>query len=151
MESEKRKMKLRSPFAFALVVTIVAGGLPMVLAHGQDMPKVVLQQQFSLKPFPKPVSLMRGERACPFLLWTKDFTPEQRISFNYVDKAGTVMSNAPVLANVTIVIDAKDNVPLATTDSPPDSNEKVWEINMSKSTYDANAKCLEGISIKGAH
>jgi hypothetical protein len=151
MESGKRKMKPRLPFAFALVLTIVAGALPMILAQGQAMPKVVLEEQFTLKPFPKPVSLMPGERSCPFLFWTKDFTPEQRISFNYVDKAGMTMSNAPALANVTIIIDSKDSVPVATTDSPPDSNEKVWEINMSQSTYDANAKCLKGISIKNAH
>jgi hypothetical protein len=123
----------------------------MILAHGQATPKVVLQKQFTLTPLPIPASLMRGELACPFFLWTKDFTPEQRISFNYVDKAGMTMSNTPVLANVTIIIDSKDSVPVATTDSPLGSDDKVWEINMSKDTYDANAKCLKGISVKNAH
>jgi hypothetical protein len=35
------------------------------------------------------------------------------------------ISNTPVLANVTIIIDSKDSVPVATTDSPLGSNEKV--------------------------
>ena len=151
VESGKRKMKPRLSFAFALVLAILAGALPMILAHGQATPKVVLQMQFTLTPLPKPASLMPGELACPFFLWTKDFTPEQRISFNYVDKAGITASNTPVLANVTIIIDSKDSVPVATTDSPLESNEKVWEINMSQDTYNANAKCLEGISVKNAH
>jgi hypothetical protein len=60
-------------------------------------------------------------------------------------------SNTPVLANVTIVIDSKDSVPLATTDSPPNSDDKVWEINMSQGTYNSNEKCLEGVSFKNAH
>jgi hypothetical protein len=144
-------MKPRLSLALALVLSIVGCALPMILAHGQAMPKVVLQSQFTLTPFPKPASLMPGERSCPFFLWTKDFTPEQRISFNYVDKAGMMMSNIPFLANVTIIIDSKDRVPIATTDSPPESNEKVWEINMSQPTYDGNRKCLEGISIKNGH
>ena len=97
-------MKPRLLFAFALVLAIHAGTLPVILAHGQATPKVVLQMQFPLTPFPKPASLMPGELACPFFLWTKDFTPEQRISFNYVDKAGITASNTPVLANVTIII-----------------------------------------------
>ena len=58
--------------------------------------------QFSLKPLPKPRFAHAGELACPFFLWTKAFTSEQRISFNYVDKAGMTMSNTPVLAEVTI-------------------------------------------------
>jgi hypothetical protein len=94
---------------------------------------------------------MRGERSCPFFFWTKDSTSEQRISFNYADKAGMATSNTPVLANVTIVIDSKDSVPVATTVSPMGSNDKVWEINISQDTYNANAKCLEGISVKNAH
>jgi hypothetical protein len=61
------------------------------------------------------------------------------------------ISNTPVLANVTIIIDSKDSVPIATTDSPLNSNEKLWEISMSQETYDANAKCMEGISVKKAH
>jgi hypothetical protein len=148
---EGEKMKPRLSFAFALVLTILAGALPMILAHGQATPKVVLQMQFTLTAFPKPASLMPGELACPFFLWTKDFTPEQRISFNYVDKAGMTTSNTPVLANVTIIIDSKDSVPVATTDSPLRSGDKVWEIKMSQDTYNADAKCLEGISVKNAH
>lgn len=144
-------MKPRLLFAFALVLAILAGTLPIILAHGQAPPKVVLQEQFTLTLFPKPVSLMSGELACPFFFWTKAFTSEQRISFNYVDKAGMTISNTPVLANVTIIIDSKDSVPVATTDSPQRSNDKVWEINMSQDTYKANAKCLEGISVKNAH
>jgi hypothetical protein len=151
VESGKRKMKPRLSFAFALVLAILAGALPMILAHGQATPKVVLQMQFTLTPLPKPASLMPGELACPFFLWTKDFTPEQRISFNYVDKAGMTMSNTPVLANVTIIIDSKDSIPVATTDSSLGSVDKVWEINMSQDTYNANAKCLGGISVKNAH
>jgi hypothetical protein len=144
-------MKPRLSFAFALILAILAGGLPMFLAHGQATPRVVFQMQVTLTPFPKPVSLMPGERTCPFFFWTKDFTAEQRTSFNYVDKAGTTMSNTPPLANITIVIDSKDHVPVATTDSPPETNDKVWEIDMSQETYNANAKCLEGISVKNAH
>jgi hypothetical protein len=138
-------------FAFALVLAILAGALPIFLAHGQAAPQVVLQEQFKLAPFPKPASLMSGEIACPFFLWTKAFTSEQRISFNYFDKAGMTVSNTPVLANVSIIIDSKDSVPVATTDSPLNSLEKVWMINMSQNTYDANAKCLGGISVKNAH
>jgi hypothetical protein len=148
---EGEKMKPRLSFAFALVLTILAGALPMILAHGQATPTVVLEEQFTLTPFPKPASLMPGERSCPFFLWTKDFTPEQRIGFNYVDKAGMTTSNTPVLANVTIIIDSKDSVPVATTDSPMSSNDKVWKLNMSQDTYNANAECLEGISVKNAH
>ncbi len=144
-------MTPRLSFAFALVLAMLAGALPMILAHGQATPKVVLQSQFKLTPFPKPASLMPGELACPFFLWTKDFTPEQRLSFNYVEKAGTTTSNTPVLTNVTIIIDSKDSVPVATTDSPLGSDYKVWEINMSQDTYNANAKCLKGISVKNAH
>ena len=140
-------MRPRLSFTFALVLAILAGALPMILAHGQATPEVVLQMQFSLKPLPKPRSLMPGELACPFFLWTKDFTPEQRISFNYVDKAGKTMSNTPVLTKVTIIIDSKNSVPVATTTS----NDEVWEINMSQDTYNANAKCLERISVKNAH
>ena len=144
-------MKPRLSFVYALVLAILAGALPIILAHGQAAPKVVLQKQFTLTPFPKPASLMPGERSCPFFFWSKDFTPEQRISFNYVDNAGKTMSNTPVLANVTIIIDSKDSVPVATTDSPLSSDDKVWEIGMSQSTYDANATCLEGVSVKKAH
>jgi hypothetical protein len=144
-------MKPRLSFAFALVLAILAGTLPIILAHGQDTPRVVLEMQFTLTPFPKPASLMPGERSCPFFFWTKDFTSEQRISFNYADKAGIATSNTPVLANVTIVIDSKDRVPVATTVSPMGLNDKVWEINISQDTYNANAKCLEGISVKNAH
>ena len=144
-------MKPRLSLAFALVLAILAGTLPIILAHAQATQKVVLQSQFKLTPFPTPASLMPGELACPFFLWTKDFTPEQRISFNYADKAGMTMSNTPVLANVTIIIDSKDSVPVATTDSPLGSNEKVWEIKMSQDTYNANAKCLKSISVKNAH
>jgi predicted nuclease with RNAse H fold len=61
------------------------------------------------------------------------------------------ISNTPVLANITIIIDSKDSVPVVTTDSPLSSNEKVWQINMSQDTYNANAKCLRGISVKNAH
>lgn len=78
-------MKPPLSFAFALVLAILAGTLQMILAHGQATPNVVLQSRFKLTPFPTPASLMPGELACPFFLWTKDFTPEQRISFNYVD------------------------------------------------------------------
>jgi hypothetical protein len=144
-------MKPRLSFAFALVLAILAGTLPIIVAQGQATPRVVLQMQFALTPFSKPASLMPGERSCPFFFWTKAFTSEQRISFNYVDKAGMTMSNTPVLANVTIIIDSKDGVPVATTDSPMGSNDKVWEINMSQDTYNANAKCLEGILVKNAH
>ena len=144
-------MKHRLSFCFALVPTILAGALPVILSHGQAAPKVVLLEQFNLTPFPKPASLMPGERSCPFFLWTKDFTPEQRISFNYVDKAGMTTSNTPVVANVTIIIDSKDSIPVATTDSSLGSVDKVWEINMSQDTYNANAKCLGGISVKNAH
>jgi hypothetical protein len=144
-------MKPRLLFAFALVLAIFAGTLPIILAHGQDMPKVVLEEHFKLTLFQKPSMLMSGEVACPYFFWTKAFTPEQRISFNYVDHAGMTISNTPVLANVTIIIDSKDSVPVATTDSPLNSNEKVWKINMSQGTYDANAKCLEGISVTSAH
>jgi hypothetical protein len=151
VESGKRKMKPRLSFAFALVLAILAGALPMILAHGQATQKVVLQSQFKLTPFPTPASLMPGELACPFFLWTKDFTPEQRISFNYADKAGMAVSNTPVLTNVTIIIDSKDSVPVATTVSPLRSDDKVWEINMSQDTYSANAKCLKGISVKSSH
>jgi len=144
-------MKPRLSFVYALVLAILAGALPIILAHGQAAPKVVLQKQFTLTPFPKPASLMPGERSCPFFFWSKDFTPEQRISFNYVDKAGKTMSNTPVLANVTIIIDSKDSVPFATMDSSMGSNDKVWAINMSQDTYEANAKCLQGIAVKNAH
>ncbi|MGO9435703.1 MAG: hypothetical protein ACLPH3_13275 [Terracidiphilus sp.] len=144
-------MKPRLSFAFALVLAILAGTLPIILAHGQATPKVVLQMQFTLTPFQKPASLMPGERSCPFFFWTKDFTPEQRIGFSYVEKAGMTMSNTPVLANVTIIIDSRDSVPVATTESPLGSNNKVWEINMSQDTYNANAKCLDGISVRNAH
>jgi hypothetical protein len=143
-------MKPRLSFAFALVLTILAGAVPRILAYGQAMPNVVLQQRFTLTPLPKPVSLMPGERSCPFFLWTKAFTSEQRISFNYVDKAGKTTSNIPVLANVTIVIDSKYSVPVATTDSPLEWNDQVWEIDLSQDTYDANARCLEGIPVKKA-
>jgi hypothetical protein len=151
VESGKRKMKLRLSLAFALVLAILAGTLPIIPAHGQATPKVVLQMQFTLTPFPKPASLMPGERSCPFFLWTKDFTSEQRIGFNYADKAGMPVSNTPVLANVTIIIDSKDSVPFATMDSSMGSNDKVWAINMSQDTYEANAKCLQGIAVKNAH
>jgi hypothetical protein len=147
---EGEKMKPRLSFAFALILTILAGALPMILAHGQATPKVVLLEQFKLTPFPKPASLMPGELACPFFLWTKDFTPEQRISFNYVDKAGMTTSNTPVVANITIIIDSKDSVPVVTTVSPQGSNDKVWQISMSQDTHDANAQCLEGIAVKTA-
>ncbi len=150
-EREGEKMKPRFLFAFALVLTIVAGTLPMVLAHGQDLPKVVLQMHFNLAPFPKPALLMPGEHSCPFFLWTKDFTPDQRISFNYVDQDGKTMSNTPVLANVTIVIDSKDSVPVAMNDSSLNLVEKVWQISMSQQTYNANAHCLEGVPIKKAN
>jgi hypothetical protein len=144
-------MKPQLSFAFALVLAILAGTIPITVAYGQAAPKVVLQVQFTLTPVPKPASLMPGERACPFFFWTKDFTPEQRVSFNYADKTGMTISNTPALANVTILIDSKDSVPVATTVSPLGSNEKVWEINLSQDTYDANAKCLEGIPVKKAH
>jgi hypothetical protein len=94
---------------------------------------------------------MSGERSCPFFFWTKDFTSEQRISFNYVGKAGMTISSAPLLANVKITILPKDSVPVATTDSPMESNDRVWVINMSQETYNANAKCLEGISVQKAN
>ena len=144
-------MKPRLLFAFALILTVLAGALPMILAHGQATPQVVLQEQFTLTPFPKPASLMSGERPCPFFLWTKAFTSEQRIGFNYVDKAGTTTSGAPPLANVTIIIDPKDSTPVATTDSPIGLNEKVWQISMSQDTYNANVNCLGGIPVKSAH
>jgi hypothetical protein len=144
-------MKLRLSFAFALVLAILGGTGPAILAHGQATPNVVLEQQFTLTSYLKPASLMPGERSCPFFLWTKAFTSEQRISFNYVDKAKMTTSNTPVIANVTIIIDSKDGVPVATTDSPPGSGDKVWEINMSQDTYDANAQCLKGIAVKNAH
>jgi hypothetical protein len=147
----EKKMKPRLLFAFALVLAILVGALPIISARGQDTPKVVLQQQFALTLFPKPASLMSGEVACPFFFWTNAFTSEQRISFIYVDKAGMTISNTPVLANITIIIDSKDSVPVVTTDSPLSSNEKVWQINMSQDTYNANAKCLRGISVKNAH
>ena len=143
-------MKTQLSFSFALVLVVLAGSLPVNLAHGQDAPNVVLLQQFTLTPFPKPASLMSGERPCPFFLWTKAFTPEQRISFNYVDKAGMTTSNTPVLADVTIIIDPKNSTPVATTDSPLDLNEKVWQISMSQDTYNANAHCLGGIPVKSA-
>jgi hypothetical protein len=143
-------MKPRLSFAFALILTILAGAPPMILAHGQATPEVVLLEQFTLTPFPKPASLMPGERSCPFFLWTKDFTPEQRISFNYVDKTGMTTSNTPVVANITIIIDSKDSVPVATTVSPQGSNDKVWQISMSQDTYNANADCLKGIAVKTA-
>jgi hypothetical protein len=143
-------MKRRFLFAFALVITTLAGALPTIFARGQAEPQVVLEQQFKLTPFQKPASLMPGERSCPFFFWTKDFTPEQRIGFNYVDKAGMTTSNTPVLTNVTILIDSKDSIPVATTESPVGSGDKVWQINMSQDTYSANAECLKGISVKHA-
>ncbi len=144
-------MKTQLSLVVSLVLMILAGSLPLTLAHGQDAPNVVLLQQFTLTPYPKPASLMSGERPCPFFLWTKAFTPEQRISFNYVDKAGMTTSNTPVLADVRIIIDPKDSAPVATTDSSMDSNEKVWQISMSQETYNANANCLQGIAIQSAH
>jgi hypothetical protein len=143
-------MKTPSSFAFALVLAIVLGSLSTIPARGQDAPKVVLLQQFPLAPFAKPSSLMSGERACPFFLWTKAFTSEQRLGFNYVDQTGTARSNTPALADVTIVIDPKDSTPVATTDSPIEQNEKVWQISMSQEAYNANANCLGGIQIKSA-
>ena len=144
-------MKTSLPFAFALVLVVVLGSPLTIPAHGQDAPNVVLVQQFTLAPFPKPASLMSGERSCSYFLWTKAFTSQQRIGFNYVDKAGTTTSDTPPLANVTIIIDPKDNTPVATTDSPLDLNEKIWQISMSQETYNANANCLGGIPIKSAH
>ena len=144
-------MKTQLLFVFALVLVILAGSLPITLAHGQDAPKVVLLQQFTLTPFPRPASLMSGERPCPFFLWTKDFTPEQRISFNYAEKGGMTTSNTPVLADVRIIIDPKDSIPVATTDSSLESNEKVWQISMSQETYNANANCLAGVPVQNAH
>jgi hypothetical protein len=144
-------MKSRLSFAFALILTILAGALPMILVHGQTVPTVVFQEQFTLTPFPKPASLMPGERSCPFFFWTKGFTPEQRIAFNYVDKAGMTTSNTPVVTNATIIIDPKDRVPVATTDSPSGSNDKDWKLMMSQDTYNANAQCLRGIAVTNAH
>jgi hypothetical protein len=144
-------MQTRLSCAVVLVLAFVAGTLLIIPAQGQSLPKVVLQSQFKLALFPKPVSLVPGERSCPFFLWTKAFTSEQRISFNYVDKAGMTTSDIPTLADVTIIIDPQDSVPMATTESPLESNEKVWTINMSQDTYNANAKCLESISVKNAH
>lgn len=144
-------MKTQLLFVFALVPVIALGTHSTILAHGQDAPNVVLLQQFTVTPFPKPASLMSGERSCPYFLWTKAFTSEQRVGFNYVDKAGTATSAAPPLANVTIIIDPKDSTPVATTDSPIGLNEKVWQISMSQDTYNANTNCLGGISVKSAH
>jgi len=59
-------------------------------------------------------------------------------------------SNTPVVANITIIIDSKDSVPVVTTVSPQGSNDKVWQISMSQDTHDANAQCLEGIAVKTA-
>ncbi|HET6169568.1 MAG TPA: hypothetical protein VFE01_05270 [Terracidiphilus sp.] len=143
-------MKTQLSFAFALVFAISSASLSIIPARGQDAPKVVLLQQYPLAPFPKPASLMSGERSCPFFLWTKAFTSEQRLGFNYVDKAGTATSNTPPLADVTIVIDPKASTPVATTDSPLELNEKVWQISMSQDTYNANANCLGGIPVKSA-
>ena len=143
-------MKTRLSFGLTLVLAVLAGTAPITPAHGQNAPNVVLQLQFTLTPFPKPVSLISGERSCPFFLWTKAFTSEQRVSFNYVDKAGKTTSNTPTLAEVTIIIDPKASVPVATTDGSLESNERAWEINMSQDTYNANAKCLAGISVKNA-
>lgn len=144
-------MKPRLSFAFALILASLTGTLATILAHGQDVPKVVLQEQFTLTPFPKPASLMPGERSCPYIFWTKDFTHEQRISFNYLDKSGMTTSNTPILANVTIIIDSKNSVPVATTVSAMGSNEKVWKLSMSEETYHANAECLKGIPVVNAN
>ena len=115
-------MKIQLSFCVALVLVVAPGSLLIVPAQGQDAPNVVLVQQFTLAPFPKPASLMSGERSCPFFLWTKAFTSEQRIGFNFVDKAGTTTSDTPPLGDVTIIIDPKDGTPVATTDSLLQSN-----------------------------
>ena len=143
-------MKTHLSFAFALTLAIVLAGPSIIPARGQDAPKVVLLQQFPLAPFQRPASLMPKERACPFFLWTKAFTSEQRLGFNYVDQTGTARSNTPALSDITIVIDPKNSTPVATTDSPLEQNEKVWQISMSQDTYNANANCLGGIQIKSA-
>lgn len=144
-------MQTRLSCAFVLVLAFLAGTLLIIPAHGQVAPNVVMESQFKLTLFPKPASLLSGERSCPYFLWTKDFTPEQRIIFNYVESTGMTTSSTPVLAKVTIIIDPKSSVPVATTDSSLEANEKVWTISMSQDTYNANAKCLEGIAVTNAH
>ena len=151
MESEEETNETPIVIRFCPGSRDSAGTLPIILAHGQATPRWCSKCSSTLTPFQKPAPLMPGERSCPFFFWTKDFTPEQRIGFSYVEKAGMTMSNTPVLANVTIIIDSGDSVPVATTESPLGSNNKVWEINMSQDTYNANAKCLDGISVRNAH
>jgi hypothetical protein len=137
-------MKTRRWIFFILMLAI-AGITPTTL-HAQAV--AVSGPQFRLIALAKPSSLQPGEVACGYFLWTKDFTPDQRVSFNYVDQKGSVTGDVPALRNVTIVINPANDIPVAVMVGTDDREQTIWQLSMSRGTYDANGKCLIGVTIK---
>jgi hypothetical protein len=138
-------MRSRSSFAIALMLAFFGSILPSTLINAQQ---VVTGPQFVLtKNLTRP---QRGELKCPYFLWTKDGTPDQRISFNYTDDKGADQNDVPKVTNAAIVIDPARSVPIATMVGTDDYNHTLWQFSMSQETYVANKECLLGIPLTGA-
>ena len=95
--------------------------------------------------------VQRDERQCDYFLWTKLGGDAQRTSFSYVLPDGKTDSDAPRIENVTIVISAGKDVPLARILGTDENRRTLWQLEMGPGVYDLNQRCLSGITIsKGA-
>ncbi len=92
-------------------------------------------------------SLQRDERLCDYFLWTKLGGSVQRVSFSYLRPDGKIDSDAPRLENVTIVINQAAKAPTARMLGEDDSLRTLWQLEMAREYYDANERCLTGITI----
>ena len=96
-------------------------------------------------------AVQRDERQCEYFLWTKLGGDAQRTSFSYVLPDGKTDSDAPRIENVTIVISAGKDVPLARILGTDENRRTLWQLEMAPGAYDLNQRCLSGITIsKGA-
>lgn len=92
-------------------------------------------------------SLQRDERRCDYFLWTKLGGTVQRVSFSYTRPDGKTDSDAPRIENVNIVINQAAKVPTARILGEDDYRRTLWQLEMARDDYEANQRCLSGITI----
>jgi hypothetical protein len=106
----------------------------------------VLGPEYTLTKVVAP-PLQRDEKHCDYFLWTKLGGTAQRVSFSYLLPGGKSDSDTPRIENVTVVISPGKNIPTARMVGTDDYNRTLWQVEMAKDVYEANAPCLHGVTL----
>jgi len=136
---------------FHIVLTpalfVIACGIIASTTVTEAQTVVLAPQKFTLVPYDKPFRMESGEKVCTYFFWTKNFSSDQHVAFNWIENGATT-GDVPALGNVTIVFDPANNLPVAWMVGFGDYHQKIWELHMSENAHRVYQDCLGGIAVK---